>query len=86
MKEIVDAISQYNRILVVGHIMPDGDCVSSVLSLTLGLERIGKEVRAAIDYRVPYVFENFPHIERIEQNVDFEPELVIVWMLRLRTE
>ncbi|MDK2949971.1 MAG: bifunctional oligoribonuclease and phosphatase NrnA [Thermotoga sp.] len=78
MKEIVDAISQYNRILVVGHIMPDGDCVSSVLSLTLGLERIGKEVRAAIDYRVPYVFENFPHIERIEQNVDFEPELVIV--------
>ncbi|MCD6552116.1 bifunctional oligoribonuclease/PAP phosphatase NrnA [Thermotoga sp.] len=78
MREIVDAISWYNRILVVGHIMPDGDCVSSVLSLTLGLEKIGKEAKAVIDYKIPYVFENFPHIERIEQSTDFEPDFVMV--------
>ncbi|PLV60299.1 bifunctional oligoribonuclease/PAP phosphatase NrnA [Thermotoga sp. KOL6] len=78
MNEIIDVISGHNRILVVGHIMPDGDCISSVLSLTIGLEKIGKEVKATIDYKVPYVFENFPHIEKIEENPTIEPDLILV--------
>ncbi|MBZ4662186.1 MAG: phosphoesterase RecJ domain protein [Thermotoga sp.] len=58
--------------------MPDGDCVSSVLSLRLGLEKLGKEVKAAVDYKIPYVFEIFPHIDKIEENLNFDPELLVV--------
>jgi phosphoesterase RecJ-like protein len=76
--EIVKVLSQHDRILVVGHIMPDGDCVSSVLSLTLGLEKLGKEVKAAVDYKIPYVFEKFPYIDKIEENPNFDPELLVV--------
>ncbi|HCO70616.1 MAG TPA: bifunctional oligoribonuclease/PAP phosphatase NrnA, partial [Mesotoga infera] len=34
VNSILSCIQEANNILVVGHIMPDGDCISSVVSLS----------------------------------------------------
>uniref|UniRef100_A0A7C4W8T7 Bifunctional oligoribonuclease/PAP phosphatase NrnA n=1 Tax=Fervidobacterium thailandense TaxID=1008305 RepID=A0A7C4W8T7_9BACT len=79
---IVAEISNASKILVVGHIMPDGDDVSSVLSLSLGLSRLGKDIVAGIDWRIPWYFYDFEETgtiksyEEVERS-DFSPELII---------
>ena len=42
--EIGEAIKRSNRVLLCGHVIPDGDCLGSVLALGLTLERLGKKV------------------------------------------
>jgi phosphoesterase RecJ-like protein len=42
--EILDALRASQRICVVGHIRPDGDCVGSQIGLTLALRAEGKKV------------------------------------------
>lgn len=83
---IVAKISKAKKILVIGHIMPDGDDISSVLSATLGLRRVGKEVLAGIDWRIPWYFYQFSEVneilsfEKISEffQKGFEPEVVLV--------
>ncbi len=70
---IVSCIQKANDILVVGHIMPDGDCISSVVSLSMGLEKFGKKVTPAIDWKIPANFTVFPWIDRIK---DFSNDVV----------
>jgi bifunctional oligoribonuclease and PAP phosphatase NrnA len=41
---IVDAIRESERICVVGHVRPDGDCIGSQLGLALALKSQGKKV------------------------------------------
>ncbi|MFN3692266.1 MAG: DHH family phosphoesterase [Fervidobacterium sp.] len=83
---IVAKINNSNKILVVGHIMPDGDDISSVLSATLGLKSIGKEVLTGIDWRIPWYFYQFPEvseiltfdeIKKIYQD-GFDPEMILI--------
>jgi phosphoesterase RecJ-like protein len=77
---IVSCIQKANDILVVGHIMPDGDCISSVVSLSMGLEKFGKRVTPAIDWKIPANFTVFPWIDRIKDfsNDVVEPNLIII--------
>ncbi|MCB1224037.1 MAG: bifunctional oligoribonuclease/PAP phosphatase NrnA, partial [Mesotoga sp.] len=77
---IVSCIQKANDILVVGHIMPDGDCISSVVSLSMGLEKFGKKVTPAIDWKIPANFTVFPWIDRIKDfsNDVVEPNLIII--------
>ena len=42
-KELLDFISQGEKILIVGHKEPDGDCLGSQLALSSALRRMGKE-------------------------------------------
>lgn len=42
--EAVDLVRGANRIVVCGHVNPDGDCLGSVAALTLSLRAAGKEV------------------------------------------
>jgi len=80
VNSVLSCIQEANNILVVGHIMPDGDCISSVVSLSMGLEKFGKRVTPAIDWRIPSSFSVFPWVERIrEYSEDIsEPDLIIV--------
>jgi phosphoesterase RecJ-like protein len=64
-------IEKYKRFLIVGHIDPDGDCISSILSLVYGLRRLEKEVIAAVDSRCPSIFDTFCPAEQI----DFERDI-----------
>lgn len=59
------AIEKAKSILVCGHIMPDGDCISSVISLSMAIEKLGKSATPAIDWRIPGAFEEFPWVDRI---------------------
>lgn len=73
MNSLVSEIEQANKIVVCGHIMPDGDCISSVMSLSLGLEKLGKKAIPAIDWEIPPKFYEFPHIDKI---VSYNEELL----------
>ncbi len=83
MDEVVKATKGANKILVVGHIMPDGDDISSVLSLSIGLERSGKEVMSGIDWKIPWIFEELEEVRRIVdydsfKESGFQPDLMVV--------
>lgn len=65
MNAVFSKLLQAQNILVCGHIMPDGDCVSSVVSLSMGLEKLGKKTTMAIDWKIPSIFSPFPRVERI---------------------
>jgi phosphoesterase RecJ-like protein len=83
MEEVVKAIEKAKKILVVGHIMPDGDDISSVLSLSIGLKRLGKEVMSGIDWKIPWIFEDMEEVREIVdyetfKEREFEPDLMVV--------
>ncbi len=53
---VIETIQANNSILVIGHIDPDGDDISSMLGLTLGLRRMGKKAIAVVDSPIPEIF------------------------------
>lgn len=56
------------RILVQGHVRPDGDAVAGTLGLALTLERLGKTVHACLVDGVPPRFAFLPEVERISRD------------------
>ena len=80
---LIQELKSADDILVVGHIMPDGDDVSSVLSLTEALRRLGKEAIPAIDWKIPWIFKD---LEETSEIVDYEgfiasgfkPQLMVI--------
>ena len=58
---IIDAIKAADRILVCGHIRPDGDCVSSAVAVRLLCAKLGKSADAVCgDLERPAVFGFLP--------------------------
>ena len=83
MKEVMEAIKKAKKVLVVGHIMPDGDDISSVLSLSKGLRSVGKEVMSGIDWKIPWIFEDLEEVKDIVNyqeflDTGFDPDLMVV--------
>lgn len=84
MNEIAKIASQIidlQDILIVGHVMPDGDDISSVASLTLGLKQLGKNCFGAIDYKIPDYYKVFAGVNEIksyEEVFNFVPQLIVV--------
>ncbi len=52
--EAAEVISQHNEIVLVTHILPDGDAVGSVIGLSLILKKAGKSVMASWGNRFAY--------------------------------
>ncbi|AEH51017.1 DHH family phosphoesterase [Pseudothermotoga thermarum] len=80
---LISKLTDSQRILIVGHIMPDGDDISSVVSLTLGLQQLGKSVLGAIDDKIPPEYLVFPGVKDLidyEKFLDlkFSPDVVVV--------
>jgi len=78
---IVGLINEAKKIFVVGHIMPDGDDISSVLSLGMGLQKLDKEVSMAIDWKIPSYFSELEEVNLIKTYEDinnFEADLLII--------
>jgi phosphoesterase RecJ-like protein len=59
-------LSAAQKVLVVGHVRPDGDAISSSAALALMLRQLGKEARACIPDRIPCYFREIPGVEVIE--------------------
>lgn len=83
MNAVFSRLLQAQNIMVCGHIMPDGDCISSVVSLSMGLEKLGKKTIMAIDWKIPSVFSPFPQVGRIVDYSHYsarveDPELLVI--------
>jgi len=70
--DVARILSQGRRFLVTGHVMPDGDCVGSVLALGLALERQRREVSFALPSPVPATYSFLPGAGRIRVNPPLE--------------
>jgi phosphoesterase RecJ-like protein len=80
LKKIVDIIKDIDNVYIVGHIMPDGDCISSVLCLAEGLKSMGKKVQGFIDWEIPENLRKLPFVNNIKKFKEgiIKPENLIV--------
>lgn len=66
LADIASAMKKAERVLICGHVMPDGDCLGSVLALGLALARLGKTVTMAGPDPVPEIYDFLPGVERFQ--------------------
>lgn len=60
---IAEAINCAKRVLICGHIMPDGDSIGSILAMGLALSGRGKQVTMAGPDPVPEIYTFLPGVE-----------------------
>ena len=77
MNKIIDQITRARKIIIAGHVNPDGDCIGSMLALGLGLESIGKEVSMYIAGKLPRIYDFLPGSKKISNSTNFKAELAI---------
>jgi phosphoesterase RecJ-like protein len=65
IQKLEDLIRESKNILITSHENPDGDALGSMLSLGLGLKKIGKEVTFYNKDGVPEILDFLPHSENI---------------------
>lgn len=65
IQKLDNLILESKNILITSHENPDGDALGSMLSLGLGLKKIGKEVTFYNKDEVPEILEFLPHSENI---------------------
>ncbi len=76
LAEVASLLFSARRVLICGHVMPDGDSLGSVLALGMALEQLGKEVTMAGPDPVPSIYKFLPCSERflvgkpLENNFD----------------
>lgn len=71
---LVEGLSRQESLTVLGHSIPDGDCVGSVTAMVWALKNMGKDVTAIIEDEIPAMYRflngteaisslsNLPHI------------------------
>ena len=53
LREMGDELKKLNRIVVTGHVNPDGDAVGSALALAAILKQLGKDVQVVFNDDMP---------------------------------
>lgn len=76
-KTVKQKIIKARDIAIANHINPDGDSIGSLLSLGLGLERLGKRVYMVSADGVPKRYRFLPGAKRIIKNVSKAVDLAI---------
>lgn len=76
-KLVKEKILKAKEIIVAGHINPDGDSIGSLLSLGLGLEKLGKRVYMVSVDGVPKRYVLLPGANRIIKKIDKSCDLAI---------
>ncbi|HNX28506.1 MAG TPA: bifunctional oligoribonuclease/PAP phosphatase NrnA [Syntrophomonadaceae bacterium] len=68
-----------DNFLLLGHIIPDGDCIGSIAAMQLGLEVLGKKVEVVLLDQVPEIYNFLPVTARFrhEWPRDFKAENII---------
>lgn len=64
LKEISNVLAGSSRVLLCGHIVPDGDCLGSVAALGMVLEKMGKKVTMASPDPLPEMLMFLPGADR----------------------
>ncbi len=80
LKDIGHRLSILDDFAIVGHSIPDGDSVGSILALYLGLSSLGKRVKIIMQDSLSSVYEYLPAIDRFctPDEIDVMPENVIL--------
>ncbi len=65
LREIADVLRKSSRVLLCGHVFPDGDCLGSVAALGIVLEKMGKKVTMASPDPLPETLLFLPGADRI---------------------
>ncbi|MBD3296433.1 MAG: hypothetical protein GF392_03615 [Candidatus Omnitrophica bacterium] len=76
-QKVIKEIKKADTIAIAGHVNPDGDCIGSLLSLGLGLEKLGKKVLMVSADGVPRRYKPLPGADRIKSKVDRKPDIAI---------
>ncbi|GAB6157586.1 bifunctional oligoribonuclease/PAP phosphatase NrnA [Desulfotomaculum varum] len=63
---VAEAIKKSQRLLLCGHVMPDGDSLGSVLALGLGLRWLGKDVTIVSSDPIPELYHFLPGIDTVQ--------------------
>jgi phosphoesterase RecJ-like protein len=66
IEQIKDRILESRKIAVLSHLRPDGDSICTSLSLLHMGEMLGKEMGVFIKDPLPFPFNNFPNVDRIQ--------------------
>lgn len=77
LRQAQEAILNARDIAIAGHINPDGDSIGSLLSLGLGLEKLGKRVYMISWDGVPERYKSLPAAGRILKEIDKKCDLAI---------
>ncbi len=64
LADIAAALESAEKVLVCGHVMPDGDSLGSVLAIGTILENMGKKVTMAGPDPVPVIYDFLPGLEK----------------------
>ncbi|MDD4894354.1 MAG: DHH family phosphoesterase [Candidatus Omnitrophica bacterium] len=76
-KTVKSRILKAKNIIISGHVNPDGDSIGSLLSLGLGLEKLGKNVYMVSVDGVPKRYRFLPGANRITRHTDRPVDLAI---------
>jgi phosphoesterase RecJ-like protein len=66
LRDVGRELKAARRLLFTGHVIPDGDCVGSMLALGLALEREGKEAAFVSPGPVPLIYSFLPGVDRVK--------------------
>lgn len=61
--EINNALMKAENILIISHILPDGDNIASVLGMAISLGSLGKKVTPVVNGILPAYYEFLPQVE-----------------------
>ncbi|MDR3592200.1 MAG: bifunctional oligoribonuclease/PAP phosphatase NrnA [Negativicutes bacterium] len=76
----VKLIRQATKVVITGHIHPDGDCLGSMLALYEHLQKSGKQVQLLLDDDVPALYRFLPGSGQIRRpgSTGVDADLLIV--------
>lgn len=76
-KRAIERIKSAQKIGICSHIHPDGDSIGSLLSLGLGLEKLGKKVFMLSEDGIPKRYQSLPGVCKIMRNLEERIDLGI---------
>lgn len=79
LEEIAVQLRIKDDYILVGHAIPDGDCVGSMLGMFQALQHMGKRVVMVLEDPVPVIYHYLPHWPLIQcpGSLPFEPQTAI---------
>lgn len=70
-------LERASAVFIAAHIMPDGDCIGSMLALGWALRALGKRVTYSLDDRVPETFNYLKGFEEIGSRSPDESDVFV---------
>lgn len=76
-ERVAQELEKASRIFAAAHIMPDGDCIGSVLVLGWALRGLGKTVTLSLDDKVPVTFNYLQGFEELAPRLPGEADVFV---------